>query len=596
VAHVAGELTAVDAFTGIGGFTLGLQRAGGVRVVAHIEIDGPARRQLERRWAGVPLFGDIREVSGADLLSAGLDPRRGIITGGFPCQDLSVAGLGLGLGGARSGLYWQLVRLAGEVRAQWVVFENVPGLLRATCACSGGGECVANGRAIRCGRTLYDRRTRRPVGFVPDVAHKISGGACAGGCMARHGGAMGAVVGALGELGYWWAYRVLDCRYFGLAQHRDRVFIVGHLGDRAAPVEVLFEPEGGDRDTPQGTQAGPRVAGTLAASFGSGGLGGCGQSGAQVTARVVEAPVEVASTLQGGGKRGWREDAEGAAGGHLVPDLAAPVTSRHAKGVDSDVGPGYLVTHPLTTKNSIRGSGAEAGIPVIAATLTSGSHDDEVSEPGRRAEDDVNLVIMGAPEGAPDIVHPLTSEGHDATEDGTGRGVPVILALGEAGDYSITEDVATPITANRLAPAVFPIQDGRDRAKAQNGLGLGADGDPAYTLATDGAGAVAFAENQRGELRESDVAPSVGVRGGKPGQARPAIREGLGVRRLTPRECERLQGFPDDWTNPPGARQSDSARYRQIGNAVPVPVVEWIARRLVAVHAHLERLTHADPS
>lgn len=96
----------------------------------------------------------------------------------------------------------------------------------------------------------------------------------------------------------------------------------------------------------------------------------------------------------------------------------------------------------------------------------------------------------------------------------------------------------------RATVLVFPIQDGRDMQKSQNGLGVGTSDDPAYTLDTTGAQSVAT--------------ESV-------------------VRRLTPRECERLQGFPDDWT----ASQSDSQRFKQMGNAVTVNVIEWIGKRLM---------------
>jgi DNA (cytosine-5)-methyltransferase 1 len=90
---------------------------------------------------------------------------------------------------------------------------------------------------------------------------------------------------------------------------------------------------------------------------------------------------------------------------------------------------------------------------------------------------------------------------------------------------------------------------------------------------------VSVAEDQRGEIREGDTAGAVTVGGGKPGQGYQAVREGTIVRRLTELECERLQGFPDQWTE----GQSGSARYRQLGNSVAVPCVEWIARRMVAV-------------
>jgi DNA (cytosine-5)-methyltransferase 1 len=95
---------------------------------------------------------------------------------------------------------------------------------------------------------------------------------------------------------------------------------------------------------------------------------------------------------------------------------------------------------------------------------------------------------------------------------------------------------------------------------------------------------VSVAENQQGEIRESHTVGSLSLGGGKPGQGYQAVRQETIVRRLTPIECERLQGYDDGWT----AGQPDSARYRQLGNSVAVPCVEWIARRLIATDAGLE--------
>src|SRR5215475_11365003 len=86
-------------------------------------------------------------------------------------------------------------------------------------------------------------------------SHTVTGGACPGGCMAAHGGAMGVVVRALGQLGYGYAWRVLDAQHFGVPQRRDRVFIVGCLGDWGAPPEILFEPEVRGRHLAKGRKA-----------------------------------------------------------------------------------------------------------------------------------------------------------------------------------------------------------------------------------------------------------------------------------------------------------------------------------------------------
>jgi DNA (cytosine-5)-methyltransferase 1 len=309
-------LTGAELFAGIGGFGEAMRRAG-VRVAAAVEIDPYCRGVLARHFPETAQFSDVTEVTGDQLRAAGFVPGRGILAGGWPCQDLSIAGLRAGLGGSRSGLFWQFMRLAGELLPQWIVAENVPGLLSAVCPCPGDRTCTRAGRAVRCGR--WDRSV-----FIPDVRHIPDGGACPGGCMGVHGGAMGAVVGALGQLGYGYAWRVLDSQYFGVAQERERLFIVGCLGDRAGPAEVLFDAEGGGGDHAPGRTAGAghsrrapggaRQAGRIVGTLGGVGPGDgwrCGPDEAAAGQLIV-------STIQGGGRRGHRIDAEGAAGGQIL--------------------------------------------------------------------------------------------------------------------------------------------------------------------------------------------------------------------------------------------------------------------------------------
>ena len=432
------DLTAVSLFAGIGGFDEALRRAG-VHVAAAVEIDEGCRDNLRRHFPGTRLFNDVTEVAGSELRAAGFVPERGILCGGWPCQDLSVAGRRAGLGGARSGLFWQIVRLADELSPRWLILENVPGLLSAVCPCPGDDSCTRAGRSVRCGRW---RKQHGKRAFIPNVQHAPKGGLCLGGCMERHGGAMGAVVGALERLGYGLCWRMLDAQYFGVPQRRDRVFFAGCLGDGAAPVEVLLEPESGGRDHAPRAKARPRVAGTLAASAGSGGLGGVGQSGNSIGSRLNAA---TASTLQGGGRRGYRIDAEGAAGGQLVAFDLAQITSGENRANPQPGGPQ----------------------PPLAAT------------------------------GQPMVAFPVALRGRE-------NGSQAEIAA---------------LQANQIT----------------------------------------------------------------------GIQTTTGVRRLTPLECERLQGFPDFWTlcDADGNEQSDAARYRRLGNAVAIPVVAWIARRLVAVDASL---------
>lgn len=120
-------MTLLDLFSGIGGFSLGLERAG-FKTVAFCEIDPFCRRVLARHWPDVPCYDDIATLSAARLAADGIG-RIDAICGGFPCQDISLAGSGLGLDGERSGLWREYARLIREVRPRFVFVENVSALL-----------------------------------------------------------------------------------------------------------------------------------------------------------------------------------------------------------------------------------------------------------------------------------------------------------------------------------------------------------------------------------------------------------------------------------------------------------------------------------
>lgn len=304
---------------------LGLERAG-MRIVWQCEADKWRRGILARHWPHTPCGTDVREWQGYG------DEPVDLICGGFPCQDLSVAGRRAGLhAGARSSLFFEFARIADTLRPRWLLVENVPGLLSS------------------------------------------------------HGGRDFAVVLAtLAEIGYGVAWRVLDSRFFGVAQRRRRVFIVGYLG-ADGPEPFLPFLESGARDTEAG-----------------------------IAQRK---------------------------------DVAYALTRRAAN------------------------DRPESG----AATL---------------------------------VTHALTNIGHDASEDGTGRG--------------------TPIVATTLSRGSNPNS------------------------------------NAAGRRREDDENLAVTN----------------GVRRLTPVECCRLQGFPDDWFGDPN-EPPDSPKYAALGDAVTVNVAEWIGRRII---------------
>jgi DNA (cytosine-5)-methyltransferase 1 len=121
------KLKLLDLFSGIGGFSLGLERSGAFETVAFCEIEPFCRKVLKKHWPEVPQYGDIRGLSASQLELDGI--RVDAICGGFPCQDISTAGKGAGLAGERSGLWFEFARLIGEIRPRYVIVENVSALL-----------------------------------------------------------------------------------------------------------------------------------------------------------------------------------------------------------------------------------------------------------------------------------------------------------------------------------------------------------------------------------------------------------------------------------------------------------------------------------
>ena len=357
---------------------------------------------LGARWPGVSNLGDFTRI-GADV--APID----VLVGGTPCQSFSVAGLRGGLDDDRGNLALEFLRLAQRTRARWVVWENVPGVLS-----SGGGRDF------------------------------------------------GSILGALGELGYGFAYRILDAQYVGVPQRRRRVFVVGYLGDWRRAAAVLFERHGLSWDPPPSREAGARVAAAVGAQSASG--------------------------------RGWRLGADEAAGGQIVAALSANGVG--ASGPDDNQ--------------------AQAGHFIACGIASEGERERALTAHSGRYDLDTETFVA----------HTLRGKGHDASEDGARRGAPLVAC--------------TAFNASNYSTGEFQAE-----------------------------------ETARGLTTSADRTRGAPI----------AITGGVGVRRLTPRECERLQGFPDDYTlvEYRGKPAADGPRYEAIGNSMAVPVLRWIGRRLAMV-------------
>lgn len=184
--------------------------------------------------------------------------------------------------------------------------------------------------------------------------------------------------------------------------------------------------------------------------------------------------------------------------------------------------------------------------------------------PALKARDCKGPSSDGDGDGAPLIAHALRGEGFDASEDGTGRGTPLV-----------------PVAIQERAVCENPDA-------GPDGAGFRTDG-AAYTLEARGtAQAVAFAQNQRDEVRTMEVAGALAAEPGTKQQT--YLAERYAVRRLTPKECERLQGFPDGytsipWRGKPADKCPDGPRYKALGNSMAVPVMRWIGERIAAVAA-----------
>jgi len=440
--------------------------------VAFAEIERFPSQVLAHHFPGVPNLGDMTKFREWDIDRGTVD----LLVGGTPCQSFSVAGLRKGLEDPRGNLALTFLGMVDHFKPEWVIWENVPGVLSS----SGGRD-------------------------------------------------FGSFLGALGQLGYGFAYRVLDAQYFGVPQRRRRVFVVAHSsGDSRRAAEVLFEPESLRGNPPKGRAPGQAATGGSASSVDSNGI--------QRTVGTL-----CADTHPGA------YSGQDAYSGRLVPVMYEnhPNDSR--------------ITGPVDVSPTVAARWGTGGgnTPLVQRTFRKSRRAQSTEDFETWVPDDVtktlNCFDVGDIRSTDLVVQPTV---YSVREDA------------KANTFSATEsEVANCIQSTQPAttshhainyvvhPAhTFKIRGLGHYTGTNGGVAKPGTGGSGYMGQDEKAYTVACSQDQH-------------------------LMQGMAVRRLTPTECERLQGFPDGWTdilpNTP-----DGPRYKAIGNSMAVPVMRWIGSRI----------------
>ena len=515
-------------FSGVGGFDMGLENAG-MQTVFQCEWDKHCRTILDRHWPTVPKWDDVSTLTGEHILAHA--PVIDVVAWGSPCQDLSVAGKRAGLEGGRSGLFYEGIRIINELRKasngqypRISIWENVYGALNSN---KGDDFEAILKEMVEAGSLLCE-------------------------------------------------WRVLDAQYFGVPQRRRRVFVVAVFDSATAarcPDPLLPVSEGLRWNPTTRTTTREESADTTSASIGSGSrMRGFGDYISDNTASAIKArdhkdatdlvvePSVVVGTL-------------------TVSDLTKQVNNEIiSKGL-------LQVVEPFTgTSHAQYGEGVGT-LRANGGDLGGGSE---------------TLLLDGTRVNDVRVYEPPVQTLKERMGTG-GNNVPMLMFDTQFGsNANVFENQSPTLKASQAAPSVaYPIQDGRDIEKNQNGLGVAEEGAPAYTIDQTGAQAVAYpihsqAVSSGGNSRPNSDGRGNGLGIGKEGDPStavvgttpPAVAAGTAtmvVRRLTPLECERLMGWPDDHTRykADGTEQADTHRYKQCGNGVASPVAQWIGEQLI---------------
>ena len=536
-------------FSGVGGFDYGLENAG-MQTVFQCEWDKHANTILNKHWPSVPKWDDVSTLTGEYILQHA--PVIDVVAWGSPCQDLSVAGKRAGLEGGRSNLFHEGIRIIKELRKETngqypriSIWENVVGALNS-----------------------------------------------------NRGADFGIIIDEMAEAGAMvieWA--VLDAQYFGVPQRRRRVFVIAIFDpvlanicpDPLLPVAESL-PRHLTKSKPKRQSAsrtlteGIRTDGAIVNSI-------CGET--YHHGGITNQDLSSGHMVVEGSAEWWdgRDTAE-----------ALTTTSNLQRMPDKHRFQAVVEEQPILIDRAAFNQGENAlyqphisDDPISPSLVAQGPHAVATSQP---------MLIDGTRVDDVRIYEPPVQTLKERMGTG-GNNVPMLAFDTQFGsNANVTEEVSPTLKALQQSPSVaYPIDTRNalrdpDKYDAQNrqGLGIGADGDPMATLTPAHVNAVAQEEptvfqpgtmirlnggvwegtvpTLRAEAKRGDNEPHIQIHDAEPTMA---------VRRLTPLECERLMGWPDDHTRykADGTEQADTHRYKQCGNGVASPVAQWIGKHLL---------------
>ena len=490
------ELTMGSLFSGSGGFELA-SAIFGIEPRWASEIEPLPMLITKKNFPDMPHHGDIRYMNGGKVEAVT------VIAGGSPCQDMSVAGQRAGLDGSRSNLFHEQIRIIKEmrehdrkagrtgkyIRPRFMVWENVPGAFSS----NKGKDFQAVLQAIV---SVTDDTAAVPL---PPKGKWQSAG-----CI-------------MGDT-YSIAWRTLDAQYWGVPQRRKRIYLVADFGGDTAP-KILFEREGLSRDFAESREAWQRAAGDIKEGTHKAGTENVECYDISDRRRVADKS-EVSPTLTT--KMGT--------GGNNVPI----VIETHAQ----DARWGISEDNIVQTLASNMGTGG-GNVPMIMNEARS------VDLRNQRLGDDKAETLHGCGHGS-SVATVIEPTAFHITQDPTAfEGKSPCLTQGNPKTGQATIGVAIPIADK--ATRYKGGGNTRNNDGSANGLGVGEPGAPANTLTAADRHAVAYAMQAFGQYKESEIASAIKACDFKD-STDPIVELEYIIRRLTPLECCRLQGFPDDWT------------------------------------------------